>query len=325
MIRTILLQPGKPLQTGGVELIQHWQQNSNALLWLDLQDENEETEQALLEAMNCHEMAIASSQAKRPPPKIEAFDEHLLLIYRGISSLNNDLDIEALNIALFFNDRMLVSRHNGVSFSIEHWMNQPAELSELLQQPAELAVAIMHYSFNRYLDALLTFESKLSDIEDTMQSGGDDEELRQLVLYKSRLRRLNRVFRYHEEVAEELLEEEWPFLRYEGRNLQHACRLLYDRCKRLNSLGSMYYEICGDLIEGYLSLTSHQLNQTMKILTVITAIFVPLGFLAGLYGMNFEYMPELGFRYAYFVLLGMMVFIAGSLIWLFRRRGWLNG
>ena len=85
----------------------------------------------------------------------------------------------------------------------------------------------------------------------------------------------------------------------------------------------MYYDICGDLIEGYISITSHQLNKTMQILTVITAIFIPLGLLAGLYGMNFEYMPELSWRYSYFVLLGAMFLIASSLLILFKKIKWL--
>ena len=85
----------------------------------------------------------------------------------------------------------------------------------------------------------------------------------------------------------------------------------------------MYYEISGDLIEGYISLSSHRLNSTMKVLTIITAIFVPLSFLAGLYGMNFDNIPELHFHYGYFFVLGVMILIAGSMLALFRRMRWI--
>ena len=81
--------------------------------------------------------------------------------------------------------------------------------------------------------------------------------------------------------------------------------------------------MCGDLVEGYISLSSHRLNNTMKVLTIITAIFVPLSFLAGLYGMNFDNMPELHFRYGYFVVLGLMALVATAMITLFRRIRWL--
>ena len=85
----------------------------------------------------------------------------------------------------------------------------------------------------------------------------------------------------------------------------------------------MYYEICGDLVEGYISISSHELNTTMKILTIITAIFVPLSFLAGLYGMNFEHMPELQLQYGYFYALGAMATTALLLIYIFKRKRWL--
>jgi magnesium transporter len=77
------------------------------------------------------------------------------------------------------------------------------------------------------------------------------------------------------------------------------------------------------LIDGHISLTSHKLNETMRILTVVTAIFVPLGFLAGLYGMNFVNIPELHHPNGYFFLVGFMAFIAVALVIIFKRNRWL--
>ena len=86
----------------------------------------------------------------------------------------------------------------------------------------------------------------------------------------------------------------------------------------------MYYDMCGDLIDGYLSLTSHKLNKSMKILTVITAIFIPLGLLAGIYGMNFDNIPELHNPNGYFILIGVMFLIASTLLILFKKTKWLE-
>ena len=97
---------------------------------------------------------------------------------------------------------------------------------------------------------------------------------------------------------------------------------LHERFERLQSLSRMYYEICGDLVDGYLSISSHKLNNTMRVLTLITAIFVPLSFLAGIYGMNFEVIPELHHPDGYFILLGVMACIALGLIGLFKWKRW---
>ncbi len=77
-------------------------------------------------------------------------------------------------------------------------------------------------------------------------------------------------------------------------------------------------------MDGYITMASHRLNQIVKILTIVTTIFVPLSFLAGVYGMSFEYIPELQFRYAYFILLGTMATIATALVVVMWRKGWIG-
>jgi magnesium transporter len=88
-------------------------------------------------------------------------------------------------------------------------------------------------------------------------------------------------------------------------------------------MSAMFYEQLGDMIDGYISQSSYKLNVTMRVLTVITAIFIPLSFVAAIYGMNFSYMPELQYRGAYFVLLAVMLLVGvGMVIW-FRKIKWL--
>jgi len=149
-------------------------------------------------------------------------------------------------------------------------------------------------------------------MEDSMQEEANDEIMRELIAYKSRLRKLKRIFSYHERLVTNLLKDIPQRLIDEDGDIEHGLQDLFERCERLNSLCTMYYEICGDLINGYLSISSHQLNNTMKVLTVITAIFVPLTFIVGVYGMNFDNMPELHWHYGYFYILSGMLAFAGA-------------
>jgi magnesium transporter len=96
-----------------------------------------------------------------------------------------------------------------------------------------------------------------------------------------------------------------------------------EKNERLSSLTQMYYELTGDLLDSMLSMASHKLNGTMRVLTVITAVFVPLSFIVGLYGMNFEYIPELKFKYGYFFVVGFMLTLSVSLISIFKFKKWL--
>ena len=84
-----------------------------------------------------------------------------------------------------------------------------------------------------------------------------------------------------------------------------------------------YRVILTDYIQLYHSSMSTRMNDIMKVLTIFSAIFIPLSFFAGVYGTNFEYLPELGFHYAYPMFWGMVVLIALGMLWFFRRRGWL--
>ncbi|MFT4854519.1 MAG: magnesium transporter [Bacteroidia bacterium] len=109
----------------------------------------------------------------------------------------------------------------------------------------------------------------------------------------------------------------------QGQLLVHEFNDTYEQLERTSSLTRMYYDLSDDLINSSISMASHRLNGIMKVLTIITAIFVPLSFLAGLYGMNFEVMPELRFEYGYYALLGLMLFVATSLLVIFRIKRWL--
>ena len=138
--------------------------------------------------------------------------------------------------------------------------------------------------------------------------------------HKANLKRLRRIFLYHEQMLRELRSHSHQGFRPE---ISHELNDVYEQQERANSLTLLYYELASDLIDGYLSLASHRLNQIMKVLTVVTVVFVPLGFLAGIYGMNFANMPELQSRSGYFILLGVMATIATTLLLNFRKRKWL--
>lgn len=325
MIRTLMVSSTGQSTNGGEELIDQWRASSDARLWIDIHSEGPEhlkSERALLLSLDCHPLAIEDAQRERHPPKLESFDNFTFILYRGITDLNSELEYRSQTIAFFISERLLITYHPDSSNSIRSMQEGSAAL-QLQHSPAQLALLIMRYSAGIYLDNIFEFETRLSDIEDALLCEGSDSLMRQLMAYKSRLVKLRRVFNYHQTITDELKSGQYPLFESEHVSIEHTLIDLHDRFERLNSLTSMFYDICGDLIDGYLAVTSHQLNNTMRVLTVITAIFIPLGFLAGLYGMNFEYMPELKLHNGYFYLLGAMSTLAITLLLWFRKLRWL--
>ncbi|CAM4045314.1 magnesium transporter CorA family protein [Vreelandella rituensis] len=321
MLRTMLVFPDGESRQGGEELIATWRESTDAHIWIDMQGETQDSERTLLEAFDCHPMAINDAHRARHPPKIEEFETHTLVIYRGISSFDGKLNYVPQQLCFFIGERFLISLHPGMALSVERLYNDQGK-ALLLQSPEQVALKVMYISAGFYIDGLLEFEAELSDLEDELLEAGNDELMRRITLYRSRLVKMRRIFSYHQGITQELIAYDYRHLPRDVAETLHAINDVYERFERLYSLTQMYYDICGDLVNGYISIASHQLNITMRVLTVITAIFVPLTFVAGIYGMNFEYMPELTFRYAYFVVWGVMLGIGISLIWLFRRKGW---
>ena len=103
----------------------------------------------------------------------------------------------------------------------------------------------------------------------------------------------------------------------------HEFNDVFENMERLASLCQLNQELAVDLLNTHFSLVSHRLNQVMRVLTITTVIFLPLALLAGIYGMNFQFMPELSWHFGYFGVLGTMVAFVLVLIAVFKRREWL--
>jgi len=322
MIKCMLLKKNEETQYGDESLIEIWRSVPGYYLWVDIDSHDLETERELLKNLKCHPLAITDVQRERHPPKIELFDNYIFMLYRGIFEPKSDLLFDHLQIGMFVGQNILITRHPRSSISISNLFNAEGE-KHLKRSPVTLALRIFHYSCGIYLQKLFEFEEKLEAIEDAFQIGGDDKMMQEITLYRSRLIKLKRTFSYHANIGAELkilVTDETPII---SESELHSVTDVHERIERLLSLSQMHYDICSDLINGYLSITSHQLNATMQVLTVITAIFIPLGFLAGVYGMNFDYIPELKVENGYFYLLGFMGVISTSLIVIFKRKRWL--
>jgi magnesium transporter len=322
MIKCMLLKANKSCVYGGEELINTWREHTDSYLWLDIDSHDKEQERLLLQLLGCHSLAITDAQRDRHPPKIELFNDYIFMLYRGIYQPEDDLLFEHLQISMFVGINILITTHAKDSMSITHLFSAAGE-KYLGKSPITLALRIFHYSCGIYLKKLFEFEDKLESLEDQFQLGGDDKMMQEITLYRSRLTKLKRTFSYHSNIGSELKILVTDDTTLINQTELHTVIDVHERIERLLSLSQMYYDICSDLINGYLSVTSHQLNATMRLLTVITAIFIPLGFLAGIYGMNFEHIPELKVTYGYYYLLGFMALIVTGLMIFFKKKRWL--
>lgn len=323
MISIRYAQTPKAVISADIDTLQKVVNEQNETLWIDIHSNDDILIKSALEAVQCHPLAIIDALRLRHPPKVEYFENRLLVLYRGIRSNPENLVFEHQQIAFFVGKNYLISVHRGPSLGIDEALKSE-ELQSLIQKPISLCCKVMHLSSAIYQESVLNFEAELSDMEDSLLNSGSDKTLAELTACQSRLLKLIRTFNYHKNLSVTLLRmEKSSDNLFQESDSHHAIQDLNDRFDRVLTLAQMHYGICGDLINGYISISSHQLNNTMRVLTVITAIFVPLGFLAGLYGMNFDYIPELKLKHGYFILLTVMAIIAASSLYFFRKKRWL--
>lgn len=323
MIQTLLYDTeSQTLRQGGAELIDAWLAEPQTLLWSNFFEESPVAENELFQKrFGLHPLAIQDAQRDRHPPKIERFDDHIFLLVRGLMGEVPSLESGIVQIALFIGERFLVSRHSRPSPSIrqihESVISDP---SMLAMGPANVAGTVARRISDRYWIILMDVESRLEALEEEIFEESDDRHLEELIGYRTSLEKYRRVFNYHVHAFDDLRKN---FPEFFPRGLIHLYVDVYEQFDREKSLADMHYGLAADLMDGYISVSSHRLNNIVKILTIVTTIFVPLGFLAGIYGMNFEYMPELQSKAGYFILLSVMGAIAATALLVFKRIRWL--
>ncbi|WP_439133936.1 magnesium transporter CorA family protein [Pseudomaricurvus sp.] len=323
MIRTYLTQKNNDIVVGNETQIDEWRSTPDSKIWVDIHHDGDNLSdiEEILTELNCHPLTIQDTFRKRHPPKIEFFDDHIFILYRGISEVVDDLVFDHQTMGFFISERCLITVHPQQAMGINKVVKNN-DVRFLETSPMALAMKILHTSAGIYLEHVLEFENDISNKEDQIQEGFGENALTELALYKSRLIKVKRVFNYHLSISQQLKDYQNSPAPFPMEESEHLINDVDDRFERLHSLTQMHYDICSDLIDSYISITSHQLNNTMRVLTVITAVFVPLSFLAGIYGMNFEYIPELQYKYAYFVLITAMLIISTGLITFFKRKQW---
>jgi magnesium transporter len=316
MIRALWLPDEQAPQQGGLELIDSWRQQGGQL-WVDFQGEKAGDERQLLRRnFDIPNLSIDDALRERHPPKLERLDNYLFLIWRGLHAQTDSMDFRTIQIAIWMAKDLLITRHSDDSPSIDKAWEQAVTAQNFDSQ--KVLYRILRNVVDRYTPVITGLEERLETIEDELITRPQDTLLSELLGYSRQLKKMRRILRYHERYCEQMLSDEVPEV-----SLHSEFQDVLEQNERLASLSDMYHDIVGDLINGYLSVSSHKLNQVMRILTVVTVILAPLSVLVGIYGMNFEHIPELKTRYGYFVLLGVMGSIVAGLIFLFRRRGWL--
>ena len=287
---------------------------------------NTDSIQKVADVFGLHRLAVEDVMNLHQRPKVEEFHDHLFIVIRMIDQ-TVACETEQVSIFLGRNFILSVQERSGDCFdSVRARLRDSS--SRLRSQGSDyLAYALIDSAIDSYFPVLETLGENLEDLEDNVVGNPQPESAAALHDMKRQLLSLRRAVWPSRELLGALSREERDLLGHDTRIYLRDC---YDHTVQLMDLIETYREIASGLMDVYISSVSAKLGEVMKVLTIIATIFIPLGFIASLYGMNFDRsasswnMPELGWRLGYpFALLLMTMCAAGMLVY-FWVNGWLG-
>jgi len=309
------------VEAGDAELLNRWKQQPGSLLWLDIEGPAADVDhETLVEKLALPEAEVQDALRDRHPPAFAGERDLLFLLTKPLDSESHTLDFNTQQMAIFSGPALLVTRHNKTSSYLNTLWSEVERGELAVSSPYQIVALLARRMIERYGKILLNLENRLDVIEDALLEDFNEAHMQELVGYNTALRKMRRILNYHVSVTENLSRYA---LRHNLDGWIEEYQDIASQAERFNSLAELYQNVINDLIEGYISLNAHNLNQVMRILTVVTVVFLPLTLLVGVYGMNFEYMPELKSEYGYFILIAAMAGIASVLAFIFRRMKWL--
>lgn len=317
-------RPGAGVSTlAGVEDTQAALQEPGVVVWVDFDCRTAESDAILGQVFGFHPLAIEDVYKDGHIPKIEDYEDNLYLIVQAIVGDGGwDLaDVHTIELDLFIGKNFVVSHHAGPLPALE-LIREPFKVGKnhLERGPAFLAHAIIDAIIDRFEPVSVAFEAEIDALEVRVLKGNDEAALGRILELIRSLHHLRRMAFRQRDLIERLAKVEYSEIPEEARPF---FRDVHDHFSAFTDSLEVDRDDLQSLFNAHSTLASQRVNDVMRVLTVVSTIFMPLTFIVGVYGMNFDEMPEIHTKYGYFVVLGLMAVIAGVMIYFFRRRKWM--
>ncbi|MBI1877935.1 MAG: magnesium/cobalt transporter CorA [Chloroflexi bacterium] len=230
--------------------------------------------------------------------------------------------MDTMELNCFVGSNYLVTSFRGQAMSPVQaiWERLERDKRPVERGPDFLCYTVLDQLVDEYMPLLDLMDEEVDRLEDEVLVRPRRAVLERILSLKHSILTLRRIIAPQREVMNRLSRDDLPQIKDQHRIYY---RDIYDHLVRIHDLSESIRDVVTGTLDTYLSATSNRLNEVMKALTIVSTIFLPLSFLAGVYGMNFDNLPELHWHYSYFFVWGVFILIAGGMLWYFRRRGWI--
>lgn len=317
----IVHQDGKFCHTIALSDISDILANPKDILWLDICNPTQQDIALLRDEFAFHPLSIEDAVRSHERPKVETYDHYYFIVFYAACYREHSDQVELEALSLFIGANYLVTVHQGdISVVQEVLRRWQSPTSPMTDKVALLVHALLDALVDDYFPLMDSIAERVEDLEDTIFGKFDETAIEDIFQLKKQLFSLRRVVAPERDVLNVLLRRELPI--FKAKEIAYL-QDVYDHLVRVTDTIDAYRDLLASAMDSYLSLQSNQLNQIVKILTLASIILMSDALIAGIYGMNFAFMPELGWRYGYAFALVLMIGISGGLVLFFRARKWL--
>ncbi|MFK0520727.1 magnesium/cobalt transporter CorA [Paenibacillus illinoisensis] len=264
-----------------------------------------------------HDLAVEdclSDEEQRP--KIEIYESHYFIVVNSIRFDDEEIFLRAVNLFL--------GRHYIISVT-KHKVSELRTLKPILWEqevstPDRLLYLLVDLIVDNYFTVGDRIEARIEKLEEDILMHTKKSHLNEIIGLRSEILWLKKVLGPQKEVINTLNKKD---LRLIDDQLQKYFSDIYENAVKISETFETYRDLMGNLREAYQSSIANRANEIMRVFTAITTVFMPLTVITGIYGMNFTNMPELDWKYAYFVVIGLMVTLGLSMFFIFRKKDWI--
>ncbi len=320
MVNCSAYADGRKVASPSVDEISEVLRLPDQFVWIGLREPTEELLRKVQAEFGLHDLAVEDALRAHQRPKLEEYGESIFLVLRTAQLEGEQIAFGETHI--FAGPRYVVTVRHGPSMSYAEVRARCESTPALLRRgPGAVLYALMDFIVDHYLPVSEALEERLTDLEEEIFSDALSRQTTEHVYaIKRDIAGFRRIVSPLIEVCHRLMRADMSLIPEDTRVY---FRDVYDHVLRVNEASDHQRELLSSALEANLSLISVAQNEVMKKLAGWAAILAVPTLLAGIYGMNFEFMPELHWHYGYFAIIGGMFALCGFLYSRFRRAGWL--
>ena len=297
-------------------------EQEGALVWVDTDSPSQEEVAKLGEEFGLHRLALEDALSSHQRPKIERYEGYFFIV-AYVAQLTEDGSVGMHELAMFVSRNYVVTIRHGGAFMLDAVRDRlDRSPSSVKRGGAEVGYAVMDEIIDGYFPIVEAFEDRIEQAEDNLLggSGAAQGQLSQSFRIKREILVFRRAVAPLRDVLGRVVHIDQAVL---GEELDAEFRDLYDHVLRVGDELDTQRDLLTGILEAHLSVVSNRLNEVVLTLSSWAAIVLVPTLIAGVYGMNFDHMPELHWRLGYVYALSLMVGSGALLWWRFRRAGWL--